>query len=285
MSDYDGTPPPPTPEEEHRFPCPQCGADYRFDPAAGRLVCDFCGHTEEIEGAPAPHAAHPQAIRELDFRAALEARLPQAETQEVRTTSCPNCGARLEFDGDTHSKDCPFCATPVVVDTGTTRVIKPRGVLPFALDEASARKEMTDWLGRLWFAPNGLQDYARKGRRMQGIYVPYWTFDAQTESRYAGMRGTIYYVTTTVMQDGKPRQVRQQKIRWRPVSGRVARFFDDVRGLASRARPKGKTQARQPWHLAELMPNRPISSQGSGPRVTRSSCWKATRRPACGWTG
>ena len=257
MSDYDGTPPPPTPEEEHRFPCPQCGADYRFDPAAGRLVCDFCGHTEAIEGAPAPHAAHPQAIRELDFRAALEARLPQAETQEVRTTSCPNCGARLEFDGDIHSKDCPFCATPVVVDTGTTRVIKPRGVLPFALDEASARKEMTDWLGRLWFAPNGLQDYARKGRRMQGIYVPYWTFDAQTESRYAGMRGTIYYVTTTVMQDGKPKQVRQQKIRWRPVSGRVARFFDDVLVLASRALPKRYTDALEPWDLAALEPYRP----------------------------
>ena len=39
---------------------------------------------------------------------------------------------------------------------------------------------MTDWLGRLWFAPNGLQAYARKGRRLSGIYVPYWTFDART---------------------------------------------------------------------------------------------------------
>ena len=38
--------------------------------------------------------------------------------------------------------------------------------------------------------PEELKDYARKGRRMQGIYVPYWTFDADTKSSYRGERGT-----------------------------------------------------------------------------------------------
>ncbi|MGR3322480.1 MAG: TFIIB-type zinc finger domain-containing protein [Pseudooceanicola sp.] len=238
---------------DHRFPCPNCGADYRFDPAAGRLVCDFCGHSEELEGAEAPG----QAIRELDFRAALDARLPEAETEETRTSHCPNCGAVIEFDADTHATECPFCATPVVTDTGTHRQIKPRGVLPFALDEPAARKAMTDWLGRLWFAPNGLQDYARKGRKMQGIYVPYWTYDADTSSSYRGERGTIYYETRTVMKDGKPRIVQVQKIRWHPASGRVKRFFDDVLVLASRSLPKRYTDALEPWDLSALEPYRP----------------------------
>ena len=85
---------------------------------------------------------------------------------ETRVTTCPNCAAQVTFDGDTHARECPFCATPVVVDTGTHRLIKPRAVLPFQLDERTAHKAMNDWLGRLWFAPNGLQEYARKGRRM-----------------------------------------------------------------------------------------------------------------------
>ncbi len=250
-------PPPRAPQEdapaEHRFPCDQCGADLRFDPGAGQLVCDFCGNTQQIEtDTPAS-----DALRELDFKAALATELPEAETTELRTVTCPNCGARFEFDPDTHAAECPFCATPVVIDTGTTRVIKPRGVLPFAVPETGAREAMTKWLGRLWFAPSGLREYARKGRKMQGIYVPYWTFDADTKSRYTGERGTVYYVTRTVQRNGKTVTERVQKVRWRSVSGRVARWFDDVLVLASRSLPRNYTDGLEPWDLAELEPYNP----------------------------
>jgi DNA-directed RNA polymerase subunit RPC12/RpoP len=243
---------PPPPPAEHRFPCEQCGADLRYDPAAGQLVCDHCGHSQPVETA-----AQPGAIRELDFRAALHAQLPEAEIEETRVLKCPNCGAQVEIGADTHATECPFCATPVVTDTGTHRHIKPRGLLPFALDERAAREAMTKWLGRLWFAPGGLQDYARKGRRMQGIYVPYWTFDAQTETDYRGERGTVYYVSRTVTRDGKTHTLREQRIRWHPAAGHVARFFDDVLVLASRALPKRYTDALEPWDLAALEPYRP----------------------------
>ncbi len=241
------------PTQDHRFPCEQCGADYRFDPAQGMLVCDHCGNTEEIGGGPWKGAS----LRELDFDAAVARTLPDSEIEETRVLTCSNCAAQVEFDPDTHAAECPFCATPVVTDTGTHRHIKPRGVLPFAQDERSAHKAMTDWLGRLWFAPNGLQDYARKGRRMQGIYVPYWTFDADTRSRYRGERGTVYYETRTVTRDGKRVQQRVAKVRWAPAAGRVARFFDDVLVLASRSLPKSYTDALQPWDLAALEPYQP----------------------------
>ena len=145
----------------------------------------------------------------------------------------------------------------VVVDTGTNRHIKPRAVLPFALTEETARDAMTDWLGRLWFAPNGLQEYARKGRRMSGIYVPYWTYDADTRSTYSGQRGTVYYVTRTVTRNGKRVQQQVPKVRWRPASGRVARFFDDVLVLASKSLPKKYTDALEPWDLSALEPYAP----------------------------
>ena len=35
---------------------------------------------------------------------------------------------------------------------------------------------------------------AEGDRKMQGIYVPYWTFDAQARSAYWGERGTVCYV-------------------------------------------------------------------------------------------
>ena len=239
--------------DDHRFPCDQCGADYRFDPARGRLVCDHCGAEAEVS-PPGPWEG---GIRELDFRAALDSQLPQQEMEETRVSTCPNCAAQIEFDPDNHAAECPYCATPVVTGTGTHRHIKPRALLPFALDEPAAHAAMKDWLGGLWFAPNGLKDYARRGRKMQGIYVPYWTFDAQTASDYAGERGTVYYTTRTVMRDGKRQTVRVQKIRWRHASGRVSRFFDDVLVLASRSLPKKFTDALEPWDLAALEPYHP----------------------------
>jgi ribosomal protein S27E len=238
---------------EHRFPCEQCGADYRYDPDQARLICDHCGHSKEV-GQSGPWTA---TIRELDFNTALKGELDQAEIEETRVVTCPNCAAQVEFDEKTHARECPFCATPLVTGTGTHRHIKPKAVLPFALEERAARKAMTDWLGRLWFAPNGLQEYARKGRKMQGIYVPYWTFDADTKSAYTGERGTVYYETRTVTRNGKREQVRVAKVRWRPVSGRVARFFDDVLVLASRTLPKRYTDALEPWDLSALEPYRP----------------------------
>ena len=246
-SDAAGTP------AAHRFPCEACGADLRFEPGTGALHCDHCGASHAV----APEATPVSALRELDFQAAVSGQLSREEIEETRVLSCTGCGAQVEFEADIHAAECPFCATPVVTDTGTHRHIKPRGVLPFVLDESAARAAMGAWLGGLWFAPSKLQEYARKGRRMQGIYVPYWTFDADTRSRYSGERGTVYYETVTVMVDGKRERRQVARIRWSPVSGRVARAFDDVLVLASTSLPKRFTDGLEPWDLGALHPYSP----------------------------
>ncbi|MGB3556032.1 MAG: TFIIB-type zinc finger domain-containing protein [Jannaschia sp.] len=237
--------------EEHRFPCDNCGGDMRFDPGDERLICDHCGNTEALR------RANPASIREIDIRAGLGNAANDAETEETRVLACPNCGAQVEFDPAIHAAECPFCATPVVTDTGTNRHIKPAAVLPFVFEEREAHGAMNDWLGSLWFAPNGLQRYARKGRRMSGIYVPFWTIDAQTVTAYSGQRGDVYYVTQTVIRDGKRVRVQVPKIRWTRRRGRVQRFFDDVLILASTALPKQHTDALQPWDLSGLAPYAP----------------------------
>jgi hypothetical protein len=225
----------------------------RFDPQAGTMLCDHCGNSTAL----ADDTSRARPIMELDFRKALENALPHAEMEETRVSKCPNCAAEVQFDAAVHAAECPFCATPVVADTGIHRHIKPRGVLPFALSEPAAHDAMKDWLGGLWFAPNGLTQYARKGRKMQGIYVPYWTYDADTRSTYSGERGTVYYETHTVVRDGKSQRVQVAKVRWQPARGKVARFFDDILVLASTSLPKRLTDGLQPWDLASLEPYAP----------------------------
>ena len=290
----------PTPQIEHRYPCENCGASLVFAPGQNALTCPYCGHVQTISpgAGQAPARQHrggaegqdallqdPSTGRALQWDAGHKSpQLVEIPLQKglkldqgsdlaatVRTLSCPNCGARFERGSDTHSGLCPFCATPVVTDTGTTRLLKPQGVLPFVISEDQARAALDDWLGRLWFAPSGLVQYARRGRRMQGVYSPFWTFDADTRTAYQGLRGDHYYETVYVTQqvDGRTQRVPQQvmRTRWTPVSGRVARAFNDVLILASTALPRRFTDALAPWdlsHLAEYNPQYLAGFQAEG---------------------
>ena len=256
----DGAGPPPAEDGAHRFPCPACGSDMRFSASQNALVCDHCGHVEQVSASGRQHWT--EALRELDYQAALRDELPAAEMVTVQALHCESCGALIELPEGEHAARCPFCASPVVTDTGPRRQIKPAALLPFAIDEKAAHKAMSDWLGRLWFAPNGLRDYARKGRRMSGIYVPYWTYDARTRTAYAGRRGDNYMETHTRIVDGRPQPVQVVRTRWRSVRGQVARDFDDVLVLASDSLPRDYTDALAPWDLAELQPYQPAYLAG-----------------------
>lgn len=246
-------------QDEYRWPCSQCGAQLRYAPGQTHLTCAHCGHEQDIPAQPASKRA--RALQELDLATGLRGTLPAGDMVEMRTTSCPSCGAVIEITGATHATQCPFCATPVVLDTGTQRHIKPQALVPFALTEAQARKALTAWMGSLWFAPGTLLEYARKGRAMDGVYVPFWTFDADTASRYSGERGEYYYETRTVQVrvNGKmeTRQEQVRHTRWYPASGRVARDFDDVLVMASRSLPARLGNELTPWDLGALVPYSP----------------------------
>ncbi|MCB1395119.1 MAG: primosomal protein N' (replication factor Y) - superfamily II helicase [Rhodobacter sp.] len=256
--------PPPAPEagesgsngeHRHEFPCAQCGAQLRYSPGQRRLTCQYCGFEQDI---PHTEAERDTALETHDLREALANHLPPEAIEETRVLSCTNCGAQVEFDPAQHAAECPFCGSPVVTDTGTHRHIKPAALLPFKITERQAHDAMRGWLGRLWFAPSKLKDYARSdGSRLDGLYVPYWAFDSDTRTRYTGERGDAYYETRTVTRNGKTETERVRKIRWHRVSGRVARKFADVLIMASQSLPRKYVRALEPWMLGELAPYDP----------------------------
>lgn len=232
------------------FPCEGCGADLRFHIGQQHLKCPYCGYEKELQ------FDEQSDVEEQDFHAMI-ARLKtlRTETQpedsgqnEVR---CSACGATVVFVGALTSSECPYCASPIQRDdvhTAQTRV-PVDGVLPFLIEHAVAKRNLTQWIKSRWFAPNEFLEKGCDGR-FNGVYMPYWTFDSLTFSRYSGQRGEHYYVTVGT---GKNRR-RTRRTRWYPAGGQFQRFFDDVLVLASPGLPPKLVIELEPWPLGKCKP-------------------------------
>lgn len=236
---------------ERQFPCSQCGATLHFAPGTNALRCPYCG-TENVIVVEAP------PLEELDFEAALASVRSRAETYEVMVVQCPACGAQTTFDPHVSADRCAFCAAPLVRTAVAQRLVKPQGLLPFRVTEAEAREAFRRWLRTRWFAPNDLKRYARRQGGLSGIYLPHWTYDAETTTRYTGQRGEYYYTTETytAVENGKTvtKTRRVRHTRWWPAAGRVENTFDDVVVVASESLPRSYVTALEPWDLAEVTP-------------------------------
>lgn len=234
-----------------RFPCTQCGAILKYAPGTQHQVCEYCNFENYIE-------LRAGVIREYPLEKALEQlSKPQPPTLKPHI-HCNDCGATFKFESSIHAGDCPFCGTPIVTTNVQNKSIPPKSLLPFSIDQKKAKKRFSQWIKGLWFAPNSIIKYARSDTKLNGVYLPFWTFDSQTYTHYQGERGDIYYVRQSVQVRRNKQLVteirRIPKIRWTPVSGQVNRFFDDVLIGASRSFPRKIVDTLQPWDLDQLIP-------------------------------
>lgn len=228
-----------------------------FDPETGSLKCPYCGATQAVPAAPDTAAVDEKPIEEALQASARLARI----SDKALEVSCAGCGATVQFEPPQVAGVCSFCAAKIVAQPkAADPLISPQGVLPFALPQAQASSAVRDWLASRWFAPNDLQRLARP-EGVDGVYLPFWTFDAETEADYLGARGDYYYVDEryTAYENGRPvervRQVRHT--RWTRASGRVANSFDDVLVPGTTAVPAERLLQLEPWPLAEVKPYEP----------------------------
>jgi hypothetical protein len=165
------------------------------------------------------------------------------------------------------ARQCDFCGAAIVAQPkAADPIVAPEAVLPFKVTQAEARNEISRWINTRWFAPSALKRLASQ-QGINGVYIPFWTYDAQTVSFYTGERGEYYYTTETYTETDsngntqtKTRQVRHTA--WYPASGTVARFFDDILVPATRSLPENRLAALEPWDLAQLTPYEPAYLSG-----------------------
>jgi endogenous inhibitor of DNA gyrase (YacG/DUF329 family) len=233
------------------YPCGQCGARLEYAPGTSVLQCPYCGHEQSV-------AATTEVIEEHDYVAWQSSPIKATARLGTHVLTCRQCAATTQTDD--LSTSCPFCGAPIVAEVDLAEQIAPEGVVPFGIDRSGAQSAIRSWVGSRWFAPTRLRRVST-AESLKGTYLPHWTFDASTVTRYSGLRGEHYWVTETYteMVDGRPQTRTRQvmKTRWWPASGVVRRAFDDVVVVATRRLPADRLAELAPWPLAGAVAYQP----------------------------
>ena len=247
MSEYYDSPdeqiPSEVTEKETDKKCPSCGATITFDPASGKMHCDYCGYSCEL---PKPEEGH--EICEMDFEAATSTESFNWGEQK-KSVQCKQCGAVTIYDALETAALCPFCGSTSVMPAATENTIAPGAVCPFSVTKEQAGERFTKWLKKKWFAPKAAKKSAHPDA-FQGVYLPYWTYDAQTTSNFTARAG---YDRTVKDKDGNSKT----ETTWRGVSGVYQEFFDDVTVMASKRQENSGVKQCEPFKLSKLIPYDP----------------------------
>ncbi len=234
------------------FPCKQCGASLVFCADDDALKCQYCGAVNQITPPPIP-------IQEYNFHQALSTIREEGVSlqQQDKEIKCPSCAASFSINFHTRSTSCPYCHSPIVTNMDIYMPLAPKSLLPFDINEKEAQEILKKWIGNLWFAPSSLKKFTQSEGKFLGIYLPYWTYDSDTQSRYHGQRGVVYHtrVTRRVFINGREELVEDvvERVEWTAVSGDVRRHFDDVLIGATRTIPRKLADSLEPWDLENLL--------------------------------
>jgi len=229
-----------------------------YDPPSGMMKCQNCGTTQPVPENPSQVTAH-------SLSDALQHMTPlSAEALEV---TCEGCGSVVVFEPPEVAGACSFCGAMIVAQAkAADPMIAPDAVLPVKIPKDAARKEVRDWIATRWFAPNALQKMAQQ-EGIAGVYLPFWSYDADTVSDYVGARGVHYFETeyfTETDQNGNQVQRSQQVMRtaWSGASGRVSRRFEDLLVPATKAVNPQRLNSLEPWDLPQLRAYEPAFLAG-----------------------
>lgn len=208
--------------EENVYRCEGCGGIMEFDAATQSLKCPNCDTVVEI-------ISEKQNIVEHKLDISAQKRLKVTEKQS-QTMECTGCGAQIEMDKNETATQCPYCGSNYVLAKKQEEVMVPDAVIPFQLDEHAVKEKFGKWMKGRWLAPGKLKHLYQNGG-FRGIYLPYWTFDAQAECWYTAQGGRerkVHY------KDSEGNDRTKVEVDWYFTKGHFHHFFDDIQIPASK---------------------------------------------------
>lgn len=243
-------------ENVNRFLCDNCGANMQFDPKKGQLSCPYCGFSKAVDTTGGE-------IIERDYYSFLrpDSERLQPMAKDAMQVSCETCGATVTFVPPETARNCDFCGGKIVAQPKSADpLVAPEAVLPFSVTTQVASGELKNWINSRWFAPSNLKVLAQPDK-VGSVYIPYWTFDADTDSRYSGERGEYYYQTEYYEENGEQKSREVRYTNWYGRNGAVSRHFDDLYIPATKSLLPDYVKQLN-WEFSQLVPYEPAYLAG-----------------------
>src|SRR6266545_5791183 len=202
--------------------CPSCGSPVD----EGTAVCTSCGTALTT---PAPAEPGPSIL--------------------TAGFSCQSCGATVVCEPGSRSYICAFCGSTYVVEVSGEGLAAqlPEFVIPFRIGREEATGVFDGWCRRGFFTPQDVRKAARMDK-LQGLYLPFWTFSMRADSTWEADIGEWWYSEsseTYTDSQGKTRSrsVRVRHTEWHPLSGRHHSWHSQYLVSGSRGLPHDEALA------------------------------------------
>lgn len=203
--------------------CPGCGSALTYQAGLDTMNCNACLKEVPLPSEPVFGDRLEQPITLLPQSTETDTVVDSSvldEHSSIKVLECQRCGATTSISGQRITGRCAFCASPLVEEkTSEGPRVRPTALIPFKIEREQATTMFREWTASLWFRPNSLKHLA-KVAAIEGVYTPFWTFDARAESDWDGQSGKYYYV--------KQGDKRVRKVEWTPASGVHKTTYDDI---------------------------------------------------------
>ncbi len=247
-----------------KLKCPYCDSVFTFEELAERVGAHDADSQEKktagsrektsdkkqpARGSSAPKEAAAPAIRFRPRPSRTMAERPlDAEDDspncswgvKKKVVVCKTCGASTIYDAVQTASRCPYCESNQIIVEEDDQLIAPTGIAPFKLTKEQAIENFKKWVKDLWFAPGNLKNMATV-ETLEGFYLPYWTYDVNTATKYS-------------MDYGKKSG---ENLRWHSTSGRHEQFYDDYLVPACAKQNRGMMNEIAPFNTNDYQDYRP----------------------------
>ncbi len=261
-----------TDQETRTFKCRHCGGTISYNAAERQLTCPYCGGSQQID---AQEVGRQAAEFEFTLETMEQARYGWGE--ERRELVCESCGAVVTVAPDVLTSACAFCGSQRVHARDVTgEMLRPTALVPFTVDKDRLRELVTTWLGRGWMHPPELRT-VRALRDLTGVYLPFWTFDADIYANWKAEVGTQRTERYYKNGEWKTRTV----IDWHWRSGRVHVPIDDHQVAGTTHVSQVILSRVAPFNLGDLVEYEPsylVGWQAKGYDVQLQDGWRTAKQ-------
>lgn len=164
----------------------------KFSPQTQSLVCPNCFSERKIcaQMCCPKHAFDEKALTQHVWE------------EENKTVACENCGASIVLNKLEYATKCPYCLSALVVELPLRPGVTPDAIIPFQFDKAEAAKRFVEGVRKKAFLPNKFKKQLPQSE-IEGIYIPTFLFDADSQSAYNG----VLSETKTVRRGGETKTI------------------------------------------------------------------------------